>query len=151
MTARKVPARDIIVQVSDGAPSPTWITIGGLNEVVFNPGENEETEDTTEYASVGNYEGLIMQRGKSLQLNGKLIKDHLTDAQDTGQARCETLGDAVAYASQGAIRVRHPAASTWKVWNTAMFSLGEQGGGNNAMTGWSCKVTRSGTSTTAAV
>lgn len=151
MAARKIPARDIIVQVSDGGGTPTWLAIGGLNSVTVNPGENEETADITTYDSAGEYEQLVMQRGASLALEGFLIKDHLTDTPDTGQARCETLGTAKAYASLGAIRFRHPASTTWKVWNTATFSLGEQGGGNNDVTSWSCTVTRSGASTTAAV
>lgn len=151
MTLRKVPARDLIVQVSDGLTVPTWLTIAGHNEIVVNPAENEEVTETTEYASAGDYEGMVMQRGASLQLNGFQVKDHLTDAQDPGQARCEQLANAKAYDSLGSVRFRHPAATQWKVWNTAFFSTGEQGGNNNAMTGWSCKITRSGASTTAAV
>lgn len=149
MAMRRVPARDIIVQVQKADLS--WVGIAGLNNVVFNPGENEEKTETTEYNSAGAYEELAMQRGASMQLEGNLRKDHITDAQDEGQARCETIAAAVAYASLGSIRFRHPASTTWKVWPEATFSLGEQGGGNNDMTSWSCGVTRSGASTTAAV
>lgn len=151
MTARKVPARDLIVQVSDGGGTPTWLTIAGLNSVTFNPSENEETVDATDYNSAGEYEGMVMQRGAAFEMKGFIVKDHLTDVQDVGQARCETLGTGKAYGSLGAIRFRHPAATTWKVWNTAMFSVGEQGGGNNDLTSWACTVTRSGASTTSAV
>lgn len=150
MAARKVPARDLIVQVSDGAGVPTWLGIAGYKQVVVNPGENEETVDSTDYASAGEYEGMVMQRGASLQPEGFLVKDHLTGVLDAGQARCETLAAGKAYASLGAVRFRHPQDTLWKVWNTAMFSLGEQGGGNNDLTTWSVKITRSGASTTAA-
>lgn len=150
MTARKVPARDLIVQVSDGAGTPTWLGIAGVKQVMVNPSENEESVDATDYASAGEYEGMIMQRGASIKPEGSLIKDHLTGVQDPGQARCETLATGKAYASLGAVRFRHPQDSLWKVWNTAMFSVGEQGGGNNDLTSWACTITRSGASTTAA-
>lgn len=149
MTVRKIAARELIVQVSDGAGVPTWLGIAGLNNHAFNPGENEESTNTTDYTSAGEYEGLIMQRGGSLKLEGFQMRDHLTDALDAGQARCEVLGAAKAYGSLGAIRFRYPASSTWKVWNGATFSLGEQGGGNNDMGSWSVTITRSGAATTA--
>lgn len=151
MTQRKINARDLIVQVSDGAASPTWLAIAGFTSATPNPSENEENVDTTTYDSDGNYEGEIMQRGASLALEGFLIKDHLTGVQDPGQARCEYLGTQTGYDSLGAIRFRHPMDTLWKVWNQATFSMGEQGGGNNDKVTWSCTITRSGASTTAAV
>jgi hypothetical protein len=150
MTLRKINARDIIVQVSDGAAVPTWLAIGGLNSVTPNPSENEESADTTTYDSDGNYEGEIMQRGAAMEMEGFLLKDHLTGAPDPGQARCEYMATLTGYDSLGSIRFRHPMDTTWKVW-TATFSIGEQGGGNNDKTSWSCTITRSGASTTAAV
>lgn len=150
MAERRVPARDIIVQVESLTPG-SWLGIGGLNNVVMNPGENEEKTETTEYASGGAYEELVMQRGKSMALEGNIKKDHITGVQNTGQARCEAIAEGVVYASLGSIRFRHPADTVWKVWAEATFSLGEQGGGNNDLTGWSCSITRSGPSTTAAV
>lgn len=151
MTERKINARDIIIQVSDGATVPTWLAIGGLNSVTPNPGENEESVDTTTYDSDGVYEGEVMQRGAKLELEGFLLKDHLTGAQNVGQARVEYMATQTGYDSLGAIRFRHPMDTAWKVWNGATFSLGEQGGGNNDKTPWSCTITRSGASTTVAV
>ncbi|MDT5016713.1 MAG: hypothetical protein QOD39_2873 [Mycobacterium sp.] len=150
MTQRKVPARDLIFQVSDGAASPTWLGVAALKQFVLNPGEQEQATDITTYDSAGNYEELVMQRGASIKAEGSMHKDHLTGVQDTGQARCETLAAAVAYASQGAVRFRYPADTTWKVWPTATFRLGDQGGDNNAVTTWSVTIMRSGASTTAA-
>lgn len=149
MTQRKVPARDLIVQVSDGAASPTWLGIAALKQITLNPGEQEQATETTTYDSVGNYEELKMQRGASIKLEGFMHKDHLTGVQDPGQARCEVLAAALAYASLGAIRFRHPADTVWRVWNTATFSPGEQGGDNNAVTSWSMTVMRSNASSTA--
>jgi len=150
MTMRKIPARSIIVQVESATPG-TWLTIAGKVSAKINPGENEETADPADFESAGNAEEMIMQRGIKMELEGWLVKDHLTDAQDPGQARCEDLAAAVAYECYGAVRFRHPAATTWKMWPTATFRLGEQGGNTTELTTWSCTITRSGASTTAAV
>lgn len=149
MTQRKIPARDLIVQVSDGAASPTWLGIAALNKVTVNPGDQEQAVDITTFDSLGLYEEIKLQRGASLKLEGFIHKDHLTGVQDPGQARCEVLGAALGYASQGAIRLRHPADTVWRVWNAATFSLADQGGGNNDVTSWQVTVMRSGASTTA--
>lgn len=148
MAKRKIPARDIIIQVSDGAtPTETWIEIGGLTSATPNPGENEETVDTTDFDSDGAYEQVIMQRGATLEIEGSMLKDDTTGEQDAGQARLETLGAAVGYASLGRARFRHPMDTVWKIW-TCTVSLAEQGGGNNDMTSWGATLTRSGASTT---
>lgn len=149
MTVRKVAARDIIIQISDGAVSPTWLGISGLGTLNLNPGENEEVANTVDQNSGGEYEGLVMQRGGTFKIEGFNMRDHLTDAQDPGQARCETLGTLKGYDSLGQIRFRYPTSSLWKVW-TCFASLGDQGGGTNDMGGWSCTFTRSGAATTAA-
>lgn len=151
MTLKFINARDIIFQVSDGNASPTWLAVGGLNSVVPNPAENEETVETTVYDDDGNYAGQIMQRGASATLEGMMVKDHLTGAQDPGQARCEYMATQVGEDSLTSVRFRHPADTLWQVWANAYFSLGEQGAGNNDKTPWSCTITRSGAKTTAAV
>jgi hypothetical protein len=149
MTITQIPARDIIVQVEDSTPN-TWLAIAGFENASVNPGQNEQVTETTNYDSDGEYEGLVMQRGASIQLQGKLEKDDTTGALDVGQARCEALGALTGFASRGRIRFRHPDDTLWKVW-VAFVTLGEQGGGNNDMTGWSATFTRSGASTTASV
>lgn len=149
MTQRKVPARDLILQVSDGATVPTWLGIAALTKIAVNPGDQEQSVDITTYDSAGQYEEIKLQRGASLKPEGYLHKDHLTGVQDPGQARCEVLGVALGYASQGAVRFRHPQDTVWRVWNAATFSLAEQGGSNNDVTSWSVTIMRSGPSTTA--
>ncbi len=150
MVAEKINARDLILQVQ--LADLSWQGIAGLNSIVPNPSENEETVDTTVYASAGDYEGEIMQRGASMALEGFVYLDNVSGAQDVGQARCETLATLKAYESLGSIRFRHPLNTTlWKVWLQATFSVGEQGGGNNDKTPWKCAITRSGPSTTMAV
>lgn len=148
MTAVKVPARSLIVQVR-AADGTTYLPIGGINSWTINPSEGEETTDVTTFDSVGNVESRKMQRGASLAGEGFLIKDSVTGVQDAGQARIEVLADSLAEDSLGRIRARHPMDTLWRVWD-CIFSVGEQGGGNNDMTGWSTTITRSGASTTAA-
>lgn len=149
MVAVKINARDLIVQVQ--AADTSWLGISGLNTITPNPSESEETVDTTTFASLGDYEQEIMQRGASMALEGFMILDNVSGAQDAGQARCETLATLKAFESLGSIRFRHPLSTSWKVWAQATFSVGEQGGGNNDKTPWKCAITRSGPSTTAAV
>lgn len=149
MTLRKVNARDLILEVEASTPN-TWIEVGGLNSHKINPSENEETSDTTTYASDGAYEQEVMQRGATIESEGLLLEDDTTGVQDPGQARAEVLGAAVGTASVGRIRFRHPTHTQWKVWN-ATVSLGEQGGENNDKKSWGATFTRSGASTTMAV
>lgn len=144
MAVKKIPARDIIVQVHDGETPGTWMDIKGLTTATINPAENEEMVDATTFDSAGHYEQVAMQRGASLSLEGFLLKDPDTGNQDPGQARCEELATAVGIASHGSIRFRHPMDSEWRVWPEATFSVGEQGGGNNDLTTWSCTIVRSG-------
>lgn len=149
MAQKKINARDIIVEVaaSDGT---TFVEVAGLNSATLNPAENEETADTTTYASQGAYEQEVMQRGATIAVEGFLLKDDSTGAQDPGQARVEVLGVAVAEDSVGKARFRHPVDTNWKVWNCTV-SLAESGGANNDKSSWGATFTRSGLSTTVAV
>jgi hypothetical protein len=151
MALRKVNARDLILAVEDTTPN-TWIelTPQGVTGATFNPGENEETADTTTYASEGNYEQEVMQRGATCEVEGMILKDDLTGAMHPGQARVEALGALVGASSLGRIRFRHPVDTEWKIW-TCTVSLGESGGENNDKTSWGATFTRSGASTTEAV
>lgn len=150
MAAQKIPARDIIVQISDGASTPVWIAITQLTTATYNPGEDEEETDTTTFDSAGEAEHLVMQRGATLDLEGFLRKDGTTGAMDAGQLRTEALGKLKGVGSLGQIRFRHPMDTNWTVWS-ASASLGEQGGGNNDMTSWKATFKKSGASTTVAV
>lgn len=150
MTQRKQLMRDMVIQVQ-AADGVTWLAVAGRNNITINPSENEEVTETTDMDSDGDYEGVPTQRGASLEIEGYLMADHITDAADPGQARCMELADAKGYAGLGALRFRRPAGTSWKVWPEAIFSTGEQSGGNNDVISWSCTVTRSGASTTEAV
>jgi hypothetical protein len=152
MTQRRINARDIIVQVSDGAGSPTWLAIEHLAGVVPKPGENEEVAETTDFDSLGVYEQEIMQRGASMDLEGLELKDDLSGVLPPGRARVEALASetAVGYLSLGQIRFRHPMDTVWRVWNCTV-SLDDTGGKNNDKSSWGATITKSGPTITTAV
>ncbi|MGH3942508.1 MAG: phage tail tube protein [Pseudonocardiaceae bacterium] len=150
MAVGKINSRDWVFVISDGLATPTWVQIGGINEHKLSLSENEETADTTDYASQGNYEGQVMQRGGKLEIIGFQLLDDVTAAPDPGQGMVETVGTLVGTGSLRQIRFRHVLMATWKVW-TAFVSLGEQGGNHNAKGSWSATFTRSGASSTMAV
>jgi hypothetical protein len=151
MAQRKINARDIIVEVESETPD-TFLRIENLASVTVNPGENEETVDTTDYDSGGVYEGEVMQRGASMELEGQMKKDTTTGDMQPGRARVEAMAGEtkVGYDSLGRIRFRHPMDTDWKVW-TCTFTLAEQGGGANDKTSWGATITKSGPTTLAAV
>jgi len=150
VTAVKILARQIIIQVSDGAGTPTWLSIAGINSAKPNPGEAEEAADTGTFDSNGYDESLPAQRGATLEVEGLIVKDDITGAQNPGQARCEALASLVGYAANSQIRFRHPMDTTWRVW-TMWVSLSEQGGGKNDPDSWGAKFMRSGAPSTMAV
>lgn len=150
MTQVKVNARDIIFEVNDG--DDEWLRVENLASVTRNPGENEETADTTDFDSQGAYEQDVMQRGSSLELEGLEMRDNATGAPQPGRARMEALGgeEAVGYDSRGQVRFRHPLVQTWSVWDCTV-TLGETGGGTNDKSAWSATVTKCGLTSSVAV
>lgn len=146
MTATKYDSRGCEFEIESDTPG-TWVAIGGLNTHTIS--RNSANVDTTTYASDGDYEQQIMQRGLTLKLAGFRLVDPDTGALDPGQALVEALADKKSDASQGSIRFAGPGAVNWTVW-TATAELDDEGGDNNAKESWGCTFTRSGASTTAA-
>jgi hypothetical protein len=147
MAFQKYNARDVEFQIEDFLSPGTWIAIGGLN--TFGKSHEEETADTTDYASNGQAESQKMQIGKQLQIEGLRLRDSVTGAIDPGQAKVEALSERLGEDSLGRLRFSHKLDTTWEVW-TAHVNLGDQGGGNNDKTTWSATFTRSGAQTTVA-
>lgn len=147
MAEQKYNARDVDFQIEDFLSPGTWITIGGLN--TFSKGHDEETTDTTTYASQGQAESQKMQIGKTLNLEGLRLRDSVTGVINPGQAKVEALSERLGEDSLGRIRFSHKNDTTWEIW-TAHVNLGDQGGGNNDKTSWSATFTRSGAGTSAA-
>lgn len=151
MTAVKINARDIIVEIETAAPD-TFIGVERLASATINRAENEETVDITDYDSQGAYEQDIMQRGASMALAGLEIKDRTTGALLPGRARVEAMAgeDKVGYDSHAKIRFRHPMDDDWKVWDCTI-SVGETGGEANAKSAWAATITKSGLTTLVSV
>jgi hypothetical protein len=146
MALQKYNARDVVFEIEDFATPNTWIEIGGIN--TFSKSHEEETTDTTDFASEGQAESQKMQIGKQLQIEGQRLRDSVTGAGDPGQAKTEALSERLGEQSLGKVRFAHKDDDNWEIW-TAHVNLGDQGGGNNDKVGWSATFTRSGASTTA--
>lgn len=145
MAAQKYNARDVVFEIESLTTPATWIEIGGIN--TFSKSHEEETADTTTFASQGQAESQKMQIGKQLELEGLRLRDSVTGAIDPGQAMVETLAERLGEESLGRVRFAHKDDTDWEVW-TAHANLGDQGGGNNDKTSWSATFTRSGADTT---
>ena len=150
MAVRQINARDLIIEISDGAASPTWVGIGGLTSGTITLNENEEFADTTTFDEEGYYSQEKMQVGAKIALEGKYLQDPVTGVRDVGQALVETLHDRLTYDSNHGVRFRYPGSTTWKVWS-ATISVGEQGGETNDKTSWSVEIVRCGPPSSAAV
>ncbi|MFI7014384.1 phage tail tube protein [Streptomyces sp. NPDC050164] len=147
MALQKYNARDVEFEIEDFATPNTWIPIGGIN--TFSKSHEEETTDTTTFASEGQAESQKMQLGKQLEIEGFRLRDDTTGALDPGQAKVEALSERLGEDSLGRVRFAHKDDTSWQVW-TAHVNLGDEGGGNNDKTSWSATFTRSGANTTAA-
>lgn len=146
----QIPARDFILEVSDGAATPTWLEVDGFTSVTVNRSENEETANTTTFSSDGYYEQEIAQRGAIIEVEGRLLLDPATGEQDPGQARCDELATKVMRESLGLMRFRYPSQTDWTQWS-ATFTSGESGGETNNKATWAMTFTRSGKSTSVSV
>src|SRR6476620_9709000 len=125
--AAKVAARDVTIEVDNG--SSTYLQIGDIHTLTFDRTSTET--DTTTFASAGEMERYIMQRDATLKLVG-------FRTGDTGQNRCDVLGDLFGAASQGLFRLTFPKKSgqstvgdKW-VFNGTV-DLDTVGGTNNAI------------------
>ncbi|MEU6756975.1 hypothetical protein [Streptomyces sp. NPDC046685] len=157
MAATKYNARDCFFEVEDFLNPGTWVALrtatGGSGEGgihTFSLSHEYETTDTTTFGSAGRAEGQNMQEGKSITLEGFRLKDPATGALDAGMALVEAQAARLGADSLVGFRFAAPGDTTWEVWADAYYQLGDQGGGNNDKVGWTCTITRSGPSTTAA-
>lgn len=157
MAASKVNARDVYMEIEDFLNPGTWVPFrtaqagsgeGGINTITVS--HEYETTDTTTFGSQGRAESQNMQEGKTFALEGFLLKDAATGALDPAMALVEAQASRLGNDSLTGFRFALPGDTTWEVWPDAHFQLGDKSGGNNDKLSWSCTVTRSGPSTTAA-
>jgi hypothetical protein len=148
----QIDARDWIFEVSEdpSAGVPVWSQILGIESFTLSNSDGEESTDTTTFESAGVAESQAMQRGASLNVDGKIKRAADGITQDAGQLSCDTLAALVGEASLGGVRFRHTLDTDWIVWD-AWVSRGDNGGGKNDKTSWSAKFMRSGPATTEAV
>lgn len=146
----QINARDWVFEVSEDPTiaTPVWAQIAGLESFELNSSEDEEVADTTTFESGGVRESQPLQRGASLQVQGKIKRT--ATVQDAGQVSCDNLAELVGDAALGGVRFRHTSDTDWTVWN-AWVSKGNNGGATNEKTTWSATFHRSGAATTAAV
>lgn len=146
MATQKINARDWTFEIGDGVdPGETFTEIGGINTMTI--GRESEDTDTTTFDSAGNAEHNVMQRGRTLEVEGFFLEDPADGTRDPGQQMVEALGDLVGEASLRNIRITSPAGTTWT--HKMSVEVGDQGGGNNDKTSWSATFTRSGATTVA--
>jgi hypothetical protein len=157
MAVQKVNARNCFFEIEDFLNPGTW---QGFRTAAYGSGEGGihtvtvsheyEATDTTTFGSNGRAETQNMQEGKTFVMEGYLLKDSATGALDAAMALVEAQAARLGEDSLTGFRFAIGADSTWEVWENATFQLGDKGGGNNDKMSWSCTVTRSGPSTTAA-
>lgn len=160
MAAQKYNARDCRFEIEDFLNPGTWVAFrtadagsgsgeGGIN--TFSISHNYEETDTTTFGSDGQEETQNMQIGKTLTLEGFRLKDPATGALDPAMALAEAQAERLGVDSLCGFRFAAPGDTSWVVWATATFKLGDSGGDNNAKVSWSVEVKRSGPSTTEAM
>lgn len=151
MAQEPVLARYLVIEVAASTPD-TWIELGFLNSVSYNPADREEFTDITVYKDKGRPRQRKTQQSESLTCEGLKGRDGQTFVSDPGQLRVETLAKALGNAGVGKVRWRDADdVDTWELWPEATFSLGEQSGGNNDPRSWGCTIFLDGEATTAAV
>ena len=142
MATGQINARDYIFQIN--TTGSTYVTIEGLTSWSLDPSENEETADVTDFASDGDYSQHIMQRGATLELEGKKHKDEANaGASAPGQLAVEVLASKKGGASVGVMRWRHKTEAKWIVWDVTA-TLGERGGETNDKDGWGVTFNKNG-------
>lgn len=146
MTAQKYNARDCSFQIQNPGDG-TWAAIAPTGINTFSRDHSEKETDTTTFASGGDSESMILERTKTMKLEGFELIDPATGALDVGQALVATLAEGKGPASLGGFRFAAPFATQWTVWAQATAKLGSLGGGNNDEGSWSVTMTRSGSTT----
>lgn len=139
MAVTKFLARDLVIQVRDGADTQ-WLTIGGLNSLTHAPATARA--DTSSFDSNGREEHLVAQRGETWTLAGFSMEDVAAGTRDPGQARVEAIGKLIGLGGLGVFMVTSPGGNTVTFDASAEVTLA--GGGHNDAAAWQAVVTVTG-------
>lgn len=147
----QIEAKTCFCEVSDGAVTPTWTQVGGLNKITLKFTGSDT--DATTFDNAGWTSKLMMERGAEVSLEGYLKRDVTTGVQDSGQSQVETAGLVTGVGSVKDFRLtfpRKPDLSAIRRYSfSATVGLGDQGGGNNDLLSWGATLTSYGTVTRA--
>ena len=141
MALVKILARDLLCELNTGTTAvPVWTPIGGLNSLTFDTDKSDV--DDTDFDSDGWAEHKVVQRGRSISLEGFYKEDPDTGAQDPGQEALIALSDAVGYDSLKPFRITTPGGNVTEYKVSA--DAKQTGGGTNDDSGFTCDLTVSG-------
>jgi hypothetical protein len=119
---------------------PVWTPIGGLTSLTF---DSDKTDaDTTDFDSDGWAEHMVLQRSRSISLEGFYKEDTATGAQDPGQEALITLSEAIGVDSLKPFRVTTPGGNVTTYMVSADAKNG--GGGLNDPAGFTADLAVSG-------
>lgn len=142
MPKRKILARHLVSEINTGTDAlPVLTRIGGLNSLTFS--DEKEDADDTDFDSDGWAEHKVVQRAKSISLEGFYLEDPVTGERDAGQEALIALGDAVGYDSLKAFSITTPGGNKIEYQVSARVD-GPAGGGTNDNSGFSAELTVSG-------
>ncbi len=133
----------------ESATAGSWLTVDRVEEFELDYGANSEEVDDTVFANNGEYAGMVIQRGATMNLSG--FYSLSSGVRSTSQARIHEKGRAKGAASLVGFRFRHETEASWRVWATAYVMLGGIGGGKTDLTSFEVTFTKSGEETTVTV
>lgn len=146
MAEVKTPARHWGIEV-ESATAGTWIEVGGLTSVGWD--RSVSAEDTGDFQSDGWSEDMVLERGRSMSLEGRYLTDITSGLtlgdRDPGQLRIEALSDVIGPAAEGRVRITDPAGDVWT--QRAHFNGGPTIGDKGAISGWSAEISLQGAPT----
>lgn len=142
MPTRKILARHLIGALNTGTVAlPVWTPIGGLTSQTF---ESEKTDtDDTDFDSAGQAEHKVVQRARSISLEGFYKEDPATGTQDAGQEALVALGEAIGYDSIKTYRVTTPGGNVTE-YDVSANVTSPGGGGLNDNSSFTAELTVSG-------
>lgn len=140
----KTPARHFVLEIDENygtSGGESWLPIKGLTS--FGQSPKTTDTDTTDFDDDGDATHQTMERSAEYTASGFYLEDRTTGERDPGQEAIEALGERMGPASVGAFRVTSPGNNRWAFLATAEVTS-PGGGGNNDMSAFSFKLSRTG-------